>query len=113
LFREGNTFILHPLKIYYLTFTTGEPFLQAGFGVSVKNFKKAVDRNRVKRLMKEAYRIQKTELQNTLTFKNLRLTLFCIYTARDMPDYTVMTGKISLALKRLQKQIDEDNLASA
>lgn len=63
--------------------------------------------------MKEAYRIQKTELQNTLTFKHLRLALFCIYTARDMPDYTVMTGKISLVLKRLQKQIDENYPGSA
>lgn len=90
-----------------MTITTGEPFLQAGFGVSVKNFKKAVDRNRVKRLMKEAYRVQKTELQNTLTFKNIHLAFFFIYTVRDMPEHTVMTSKISLALKRLQKQIDE------
>lgn len=86
--------------------------MQAGFGVSVKNFKKAVDRNRVKRLMKEAYRVQKTELQNTLTFKNIRLVLFCIYTARDMPEYLAMNSKISMALKRLQKQIDENHPGS-
>lgn len=104
---------MHPLKIYYLTITTGEHVLQAGFGVSVKNFKKAVDRNRVKRLMKEAYRVQKTELQNTLTFKNIRLAIFCIYTARNMPEYLAMNSKISLALIRLQKQIDENYPGSA
>lgn len=113
MFREGRAFTFYPLKIYYLTIITGEHFLQAGFGVSVKNFKKAVDRNRVKRLMKEAYRVQKTELQDTLTFKNIHLALFCIYTARDMPEHTIVTSKISLALKRLQKQIDENDPGSA
>lgn len=63
--------------------------------------------------MKEVYRVQKTELQNTLTFKNIRLALFFVYMARDMPEYAVISSKISLALKRLQKQIDENYPGSA
>jgi len=78
--------------------------LQSGFAVSAKNFKKAVDRNRIKRLMREAYRLQKNSL--TLTSQK-NLAVFFIYTGKALPEYEDVSEKIRLALNRLQKIVDE------
>src|SRR5580765_8282307 len=88
LFSEGKSFSLHPYRVYYL-FSPHPPdskfSIQFGVGVSAKNFKKAVDRNRVKRITREAYRMQKTELQNKLNTKALHLNVFFIYTGKELP----------------------------
>ena len=63
------------------------PPLQFGAGVSNKNFKKAVDRNRIKRLIREAYRLQKNELQEKLKEQKRQLNVFFIYTGKELPVY--------------------------
>lgn len=108
MFNEGRSFVIFPLKVTYLSLTKDGSFLQVAFGVSTKNFRRATDRNRVKRLMKEAYRIQKIELEASVIGKNLRLLLFFNYTGKDLPNYAEITSKVSLTLKRLQKIIDEN-----
>jgi ribonuclease P protein component len=80
--------------------------MQAGVGVSTKNFKKAVDRNRIKRLMRESYRLQKISLSNKLKEKNLQLALFFIYTAKDLPEFKIISEKIGLILQRIAGEIE-------
>ncbi|MEO5984877.1 MAG: ribonuclease P protein component [Ferruginibacter sp.] len=108
LFKEGKSFSSFPFKAIWLT---ENPFatLQAGVGVSSRNFKKATDRNRVKRLMREAYRLQKGGLSKALEVKNKRLSLFIMYTGRELPDYNTASEKISGILKKLIKLIDEND----
>lgn len=85
--------------------------LQAGFTVSKKNFKKAVDRNRIKRLMKEGYRIQKNNLISKLQLKKRCMTVFFIYTGHDLPEHKIVFQKIDMILNKLEKIVDE-SLAS-
>ena len=77
--------------------------LQAAVSVSTRHFKKAVDRNRIKRLMRESYRLQKNNLQIVLEEKHLNLAVFFIYTGKELPEYTLIFEKIGSAIQKLEK----------
>ena len=67
LYKEGNSVKAFPLRIIFLrTKHTSNYPAQAGFSVPKRNFKLAVDRNRIKRLMRETYRLQKHIVYDTI-----------------------------------------------
>ena len=113
LFSEGKSFSITPFKIYYLislySVLHSPSNLQFGAGVSAKNFKKAVDRNRIKRLIKESYRLQKIELQKNLKKKGIQLNVFFIYTNKELPAFNTVREKVNVILQKLTKIIDENN----
>jgi len=125
LFAEGKNISVSPFRIYYLinkTISTQnsppdrreEIFsLRFGAGVSAKNFKKAVDRNRIKRLTREAYRLQKKELQEILKQKKLELTIFFIYTSKELPDFNRVKEKVNVILGTLTRIINENNSSNS
>ncbi|GGB09515.1 ribonuclease P protein component [Puia dinghuensis] len=78
--------------------------LQAGFGASSRHFKKAVDRNRIKRLGREAYRLQKAPLLHLLAQKGLSMAVFFVFTGKELPDYATVTAKIAVALQKLMRE---------
>lgn len=106
LFRGGKNFVIAPFRVYYTW--SDQPTLQFGVGVSTRNFKKAVDRNSIKRLTREAYRLQKNGLQEKLKEKNKGLHVFFIYTGKELPDYTLVSGKVKVILNKLMKTVDEN-----
>jgi ribonuclease P protein component len=115
LFNEGKNFPLSPFRIYYRFTPTvaGSPSnLQFGAGVSAKSFKRAVDRNRIKRLTREAYRLQKTQLQEILSQKKRQLNLFFIYTSKDLPEFNMVKEKVDVILNKLIKIVNETNSAA-
>ncbi len=79
--------------------------MQATFSVSSKNFKKAVDRNRIKRLMREAYRLQKALLSESLEENQKNLVVFIIYNGNTLPEFDDISEKMGEALKQLLKII--------
>ncbi|MBC7689506.1 MAG: ribonuclease P protein component [Aquabacterium sp.] len=108
LFKEGKSFTVFPFRVLY-TFEEGAPGLKAGFTASSRNFKKAVDRNRIKRLSREAYRLQKNELQHASDDLNRALAIFVIYIDKELPEYKMVFEKMTLVLKRLIKITGENN----
>jgi ribonuclease P protein component len=107
LFKAGKSFSIFPLRVIYqlpkprLNTTGGK--LQAGFTVGNKHFKKATDRNRIRRLMREAYRLQKNLLHAQLSENGEELNVFFVYTAKEKTTYETILAKMKLALDRLSK----------
>lgn len=67
LYKEGNSVKTFPLRMMYIQTTHTSDFpCQVGVSVPKRNFKLAVDRNRIKRLMRETYRLQKQIVYNNL-----------------------------------------------
>jgi ribonuclease P protein component len=101
LFREGKGFTLLPFRVYYLPGGSSGSSLHFGAGVGSKNFKKAVDRNRIKRVVREAWRLQKIVLQEKLKEQNIPLNVFLIYTGKNLPEYKEVHEKTGRIIKKL------------
>ncbi len=112
LFKEGKSFSNFPFRILWKNNLASETALQTGFAVSSKHFKKAVDRNRIKRLMREAYRLQKNELQSLLKLQQKQLAVFIIYVGNELPGYDLIYEKITHVLDRLNKIANEITAAN-
>lgn len=110
LFAEGKSFAINPYRVYFLVHgpSTMDHGLQFGVGVSNRNFKKAVDRNRIKRLTREAWRLQKIELKELVKAKSKQLNVFFIYTGKELPDFKTIKDKVAVALKKLAGKFDEN-----
>ena len=107
LFSEGKHVLVYPLKAVYI-FGNEKNHLQAGVSASKRNFKKAVDRNRIKRLIREAYRLQKPTLENHLIQNNQNLSIFLMHVGKEMPEYNQLTESVEKIIKRMVK-ISEEN----
>ena len=106
LFSEGRAVTAFPIRVQYkMVDQLGVP-LQAGFSVSSRNFKRAVDRNRIKRLIREAYRLQKLPLEQALQTKEQQLALFLIYTGKELPVYALVKEKVEVVLKKLLQTVN-------
>jgi len=104
LFESGKKMTLFPFRLLY-RIEPGKGEIKAGFTVSSKNFPRAVDRNRIKRLTREGYRLQKKDLEKSISKNGFLLHLFFIYTAREIITYEEISVPLKLLLDKLAKLI--------
>ena len=109
LFRKGKAIKAFPVK---LVFTIGEPIekscVKVGVSVPKKNIRKAVDRNLLKRRIRESYRLNSIPLKKTVTDRNLQINMMFVFLGKDVADYKVLDDKIKVTLSRLIKLCEED-----
>ena len=108
LFTGGKSFAVFPVKVFWMpapAAPNSDRPIQAGVGVSARHFKKAVDRNRIKRLLRECYRLNKHSLLATLEAKGKKVVVFFLYVGKDLPDYLTLNEKMQKALTKFEEQL--------
>jgi ribonuclease P protein component len=95
LFTEGNNIYHYPFRMVWLVSGSGEN-VPARIGVSVpaRRIRKAVKRNRIKRLVRESYREHRGILYDSLTKNYLKIDLMIIYSSGTIYDYDFLNLKI-------------------
>ncbi len=100
LFTKGSSFYLHPFKVLVLANPgPNAASHQILVSVSKRNFKKAKDRNTVKRRVKEAYRLQKANFKSSPS-----LLIAFLYIAKEvLPSSSIYSG-LNQALKKVEQK---------
>jgi len=111
LFKKGKRIAISPFLVYYnlsqLTTHDSRLTTQFAVGVSAKNFKRAVERNRIKRLTRECYRLHKPNFSKIVRDNNQHLNVFFIYTAKQLPNYKLVYDKVGIALQKISREIEK------
>jgi ribonuclease P protein component len=107
LYANGKSFHLPSIRVMWILNTEEEilSLSQVMFSAPKKKFKKAVTRNRLKRLMRESYRKNKHLLNDFLEEKNKNIHLSIVFTGSADISYAETEGKIILTLQRLIEEI--------
>jgi len=100
LFEQRSSFFSYPFKIYYHFHSESpkESTAKVLFSIGKKQFKHAVDRNHIKRLCREAYRLNKHILYDKLGEKELSVELAFVFVGKTLPDFHELQAKIQKAL---------------
>lgn len=99
--KDAQRIFRHPLLLFWLkTEKFPNPPVKVLFSVPKRKFKKAHDRNRIKRLMREAYRLKKPMMLNTLGSVTSQYHLAFQYVADDLPDFRKVNETLLILLNR-------------
>jgi ribonuclease P protein component len=101
LFKRGSSFYLYPFKVQTLP-GIDKDFHQILISVSVRNFKRAVDRNLIKRRIREAYRLNKGRISG-----EPKLMIAYIYTAKEIMTFEQIQEKLVNTFKRLNQHVEK------
>ncbi|MDG5491054.1 ribonuclease P protein component [Psychroserpens sp. SPM9] len=105
LFSEGKSVSAYPLRMVYLkTSFDDDTQFKTGVSVSKRNFKKAVDRNRIKRLLREAYRLHKSTYFNNIS---PCYALMILYLGKDGTDFDSVETKMKQLLDTFSKKVSK------
>lgn len=107
LFISGNSFLTYPLKVIWKITSelSAESPVQAAFSVPKRNFKRAHDRNYLKRRMRETYRLHKYQLYELMNSKEQKLVLMIVYIGKEKLLYKELDIAMSKTINRLEKEI--------
>ena len=116
---KGKAIYNQPFKLIYLLKTQqssantlinssseNSSLVEVAIVVPKRLFKKAVDRNALKRIIREAFRMNKSIVLEALTKINHKISLFLIYTDKNKADFQFVETKIKVLLHQLIKRIN-------
>lgn len=106
LFLKGASFIAYPIRVVWTASSEAQdPSLKVLMSVPKKKLKHAVDRNRVKRLLREAYRLHKSELSILVQEHELNVRMAFVWIPNEILDFAKVERKVIDALGRMQKLV--------
>lgn len=109
LFSEGHSFFIHPFKVLYLPFPLEQGYpVQILISVSKRTFRHAADRNRIKRQVREVYRLNKSQFYSQLEEKNTSCIIAIIFTGKVHLETHFLDLKIKNVMKRLLSELGKN-----
>ena len=112
LFISGNSFLCYPLKVIWKIspgFSTVSP-VQIAFSVPKRNFKRAHDRNYLKRRMREAYRLHKSQLYGAMNSSEAELAIMIVYIGKERLQYKELETAMVKVISRMGKEVQQRNI---
>jgi len=111
-FKTGTSIKQYPFVLHCLEV---EEKLDAPFQITIsapkRLFRKAHDRNRIKRLMRETVRKNKLILETFLSNREKQLALFLVYTNKEEMPYDVLLKKTEQLFTQLIKKLEDNDTA--
>jgi len=101
LFSDGKSFSKYPLKVFFLPKENTETHL-AAFAVPKRNFRSAVARNRIKRQLREAYRLNKNIIENV---NGKKFAMLFLYLGKTQPPYSKLDAAMMKLLNSMSDEI--------
>ncbi|MFO7369937.1 MAG: ribonuclease P protein component [Bacteroidales bacterium] len=110
LFGSGKSFNLNPFKIFYTVEETGmPPEVRILVAVSKKKFRHAVNRNRLKRIIREAYRLNKSHVLNNLDTHTSSLNIGFVYVDSEKdPSFALIQKSMITCLEKIARLVNEN-----
>jgi ribonuclease P protein component len=108
LFQPGFFVSNYPLRINYLFQSKPDsaPAFQVLFSVSKKRFKKATDRNRVKRLLREVYRLNQLQLKCLNLSEGQQLAMAMIYTGQEQLSFQAIQAAFLQCVQKMERKMN-------
>jgi len=107
LFEHGKAFYSEPFRLLWLKSEDILPFpALTGISVGKKSFPKAVDRNRVKRLIREAWRVNKQHLYGLLEQINIQIVIMIIYSGDEIPEFSTLNERMQEAIRKFSLHLN-------
>lgn len=108
LFKDGKSFAVFPLRLIWTTTDTTNTFpVQFTASVPKRSFPKAVHRNRIRRQVKEAYRLHKHELYEALADSDQQFAFMLLYIAKEEKTYVDIEKSVKKVIKRFIQQLNK------
>lgn len=104
IFAQGKSFHKFPVRAVYFYEPESESEIKIGVSVPIRNFKKAVDRNLLKRRIREAFRIH----QNSLKVPG-KLNIMFLYSGKEILEYSEIEKSMTALLAYLNSLSNEHN----
>lgn len=101
----ARSFTIFPLRVVYLPAEELEAHAAILVSVSKRRFKRAVKRNRVKRQIREAYRLHKHPLLEALATRQQRLAIAFIYLSDELTESSILQERVKIALARIAEKL--------
>ena len=103
LFEDGQYISAFPLRLIYLEANSeSTKKLKTAVSVSKRNFKTAVDRNKIKRLLRESYRLQRSTYFNNIT---TQYAFMILYIGKEIPTYSDVDKNMKVLFEKFLVKI--------